>query len=228
MSITVDTLRRNLHTKRFKYSTTKYPFKKVLTDLYGIDLEELHLALGSFELFNTTEGYYREQSTLAHKVFYKNFNKEFSSIYDQFIKEVIAKIVNYEFHYQKIPTFRVGLPGNLFIKEFHKDSDYNHQQYEVNFNVGLSNFLGDAALLAEDSPDSNNYVLLECSYGEIISLNHIDYKHGAKPNSTNQTMVSFDFRIAIKEFYYDSDLTSMVRNTKFSIGSYFSESTINA
>ena len=41
-------------------------------------------------------------------------------------------------------------------------------------------------------------------------------------------MVSFDFRIAIKEFYYDSDLTSMVRNTKFSIGSYFSESTINA
>ena len=91
----------------------------------------------------------------------------------------------------------------------------------------MSNFLGDAALLSEDSPDSGEYILLECPYGEIFSLNHIDCRHGANTNSTEQTMVSFDFRIAIKDFYYESDLTSMVRNTKFSIGSYFSDSAVN-
>ncbi len=227
MDATPRNLREELHTKKFHYSTDRFPFKAVLTNLLGVELEELHLGLGSFELFNTSEGYSREQSTLAHKVFYSNFDREFSDMYHNFMKEVIKKIVPYEFHYQRVPTFRVGLPGNLFIKEFHRDSDYNHQEYEVNFNLGLSNFIGDAALLAETTPDSNDYELLECPYGEIFSLNHIDCRHGANINSTDKTMVSFDFRIALKDYYYESELTSMVRNTRFAIGSYFSNNAIS-
>ena len=54
--------------------------------------------------------------------------------------------VKEDFYYQVIPTFRIGLPGNKFVGEYHKDSKYNHQSYELNFNLGISGYLGDAAL----------------------------------------------------------------------------------
>ena len=74
---------------------------------------------------------------MAHKVFYANYETRFKPLYNRFIREVIKNIVNEEFYYQVIPTFRVGLPGNKFVGEFHKDTQYSHQDYEINFNVGL-------------------------------------------------------------------------------------------
>ena len=43
------------------------------------------------------------------------------------------------------------------------------------------------------------------SLWENILFDHIDCLHGSDPNETDKTMVSFDFRLALKDIYYDTD-----------------------
>ena len=213
-------LRRYLHTKSFKFSTYEYPFKEVLQELYGCELSYIHEHLGTFDQFERAN----DQSTLAHKVFYSNFNKSIKPIYERFIKKFIVDILSpHQFYYQVIPTFRIGLPGNKFVGEYHKDSFYNHQSYELNFNVGLANYIGQPSLKTEKEPESKEFILLESPYGNIFSFDHIDCLHGSDPNETSKTMVSFDFRLALKELYFDTDASSVNLATSFVPGSYFSK-----
>ena len=217
-------LRQHLHTKSFNYSTEQYPFKRILEDLFGCPLFNLHKTLGNFDIFNRTN----DQSTLAHKVFYANYNKLIKPIYERFIEQEVSKIIYpYKFYYQLIPTFRIGLPGNVFVGEFHKDSKYNHLPYEINFNLGLENYLGEAALKTEILPNSKKWKILECPYGNIFSFNHIDCLHGSEINHSEKTMVSFDFRLALKDLYYDSQAESVNLKTSFKPGFYFSSNLIN-
>ena len=212
-------LRKYLHTKTFEFPTTKYPFKETLEELYGCNLSFLNKYLGRFDKFERAN----DQSTLAHKVFYSNFNKSIKPIYDKFIKEFIVEILKpHKFYYQVTPTFRIGLPGNKFVGEYHKDSFYNHQNYELNFNLGLANYIGQPSLRTEKEADSNDYIILESPYGKIFSFDHIDCLHGSDPNETDKTMVSFDFRLALEEIYFYSDASSVNLGTNFVPGEYFS------
>ena len=109
------------------------------------------------------------------------------------------------FAYQVIPTFRVGLPGNRFVGEYHTDAKYNHPDFELNFNIGLSNNLMPCCLMSEKISNTRKYYPLECENGEIFSFNHIDCVHGSEINTTDQTMVSMDFRVAMIPFYEEID-----------------------
>ena len=212
-------LRPQLHMKYFDYSVNDYPFKETLENLYGCKLADLHLYMGIFERFKRDN----DQMSLAHKVFYSNFEEKIKPIYVKFIKNFISKIFGkHKFYYQLIPTFRVGLPGNVFVGEFHKDSSYNHQNYEVNFNLGLANYEGNAALKTQIMPASDKWKKLSCPYGKIFSFDHIDCLHGSEPNLGNKTMVSFDFRLALSELYFDSPAKSLNMKSEFKPGSYFS------
>lgn len=220
-----NSLRRSLHGSIFQYDTGRFPFKEELEQLYGCDLSMLHQHLGAFDTFKRSN----DQTTLAHKVFYANFDRSIKPLYFKFIKEFVASILApHEFYYQLIPTFRIGLPGNKFVGEFHKDSEYNHQSYEINFNLGICNYIGEAALKTESKPGTGEYITLECPYGSVFSFDHIDCNHGSDPNLTNNTMVSFDFRLALKDLYYESDSHSVNMFTKFRPGSYFSEQSISS
>lgn len=97
------------------------------------------------------------------------------------------------------------MPGNKFVGEFHKDSQYNHKDYELNFNLGLCNYLGKASLKVQKRKNSEEYIYLECPYGSVFCFDHINCKHGSEENISNKTMISFDFRIALKSFYFDSN-----------------------
>jgi hypothetical protein len=215
-------IRKSLHTQHFSYNTEEYPFKDLVEEILGVRLEELHKFLGQYNVFNRAS----DQSTLAHKVFYANFESKIKPLYNSFISDIIANIVQTDFYYQVIPTFRIGLPGNKFVGEFHTDTKYNHQPYEVNFNLGLANYTGNAALLSEKTPESSEFVLLECPYGEIFSFDHIDCLHGSEPNGSELTMASFDFRLAIKDLYVDTPAKSINVGTSFKPGSYFSAESV--
>ena len=224
MLIESNKLRSFLHTKIFNYSIDKYPFKEILENLFGTELSNLHKTLGNFKKFEVKNNISTDQSTLAHKVFYSNFSRTIEPLYKKFIKEVIIPILHpHKFYYQQIPTFRVGLPENTFVGEFHKDSFYNHQNYEINFNLGLANYVGDAALKTQLKPGSDKYIILECPYGSIFSFDHIDCIHGAEPNPLGKTMVSFDFRLALQDLYYSSDNRSINQGKGFNRGEYFSK-----
>ncbi len=216
-------LRRELHTKQFAFSTVQYPFLEALERLFGCSLGEIHNYLGSFDRFQRNN----DQSTLAHKVFYSNFHTIIMPIYEQFMKNEMTRILYpHKFYYQLIPTFRIGLPGNTFVGEYHKDSKYNHQDYEVNFNLGLANYEGKSALRTEVSPGKDEWITLESPYGKIFSFDHIDCLHGSDPNDSDKTMVSFDFRLALYDLYYESDASSVNMTTQFRPGSYFSSKAI--
>ena len=68
---------------------------------------------------------------------------------------------------------------------------------------------------------------MECPYGEIFSFDHIDCIHGSEINDTDNTMVSFDFRIALKNLYFDSESTSVNTKSQLNKGGYFSNELIN-
>ena len=218
----INVLRAKLHTMQFTYDTNEYPFKEEIESFYGVDLERLHHSLGRFDIFDRS----KDQSTLAHKVFYANFNTRIKPLYDLFMREVISPIIGEKLYYQAIPTFRLGLPGNKFVGEFHKDSDYNHQMYEINFNLGLSNYLGEAALKTEVKPGIQEYVTLECPYGKIFSFDHIDCMHGSELNNSDLTMASIDFRIALEKLYFETDTASINMHSRFKPGEYFSHNLI--
>ena len=226
MENNIDTckLRSHLHMKKFQYSIEKYPFKEVLESLFGCKLGDLHKYIGQFDKFDREH----DQNTIIHKVFYSNFKEKIKPIYEKFIKEFIPTIVlNKPFYYQIIPTFRVGLPGNVFVGEFHKDSFYNHQNYELNFNLGLANYEGDASLITETKPNSKDWAKISCPYGNIFSFDHIDCLHGSEPNTANKTMISFDFRLALEELYFfNSEAKSMNMKSLFVPGGYFSKEVI--
>ena len=212
-------IRESIHMKLFDYCTKEYPFKKIIEDSFGVPLSDLHKWIGHFPVFNKDN----DQQTIIHKVFYANFELKFQKVYEKFINNFLTEIIDHKFYYQKIPTFRIGLPGNKFVGEFHKDSQYNHQDYEINFNVGLSNYLGETALKVEAKPNSNEFVYLACPYGTIFSFDHINCLHGSELNTSDKTMVSFDFRIALKNFYFSSNAKSIGNATRFNKGYYFSD-----
>ena len=222
------TPRQELHLKKFNYSIETFPFKTDLESLFGIDdLSKLHEYLGSFDVFDQSH----EQTTIAHKIFYAHFKKpdsSFRTIYIKFINTFIAKIVPCKFYYQTVPTFRVGLPDNKFIGNFHKDTLYNHKPYELNFNLAFCNYQNDAGLFIEDIPDSGRYIGSKIDYGEVMCFDHIDYMHGSQINSTGKTMVSMDFRLALAEQYFDDPSAfSINTHSAFKIGDYFNERPIN-
>ena len=215
-------VRKSLHAKKYKYDVKKYPFKEILENVFGVELENLHHWLGEYSEFSKDT----DQNTILHKVFYANFKEKISCLFDYFIKNEMANFIPHDFYYQLIPTFRVGLPGNKFVGEYHKDSNYNHQDYELNINLGLSNYFGNACLRAETAPNSNNFISLECPYGEVFSFDHINCLHGCEINTTDKTMISFDFRLALTNFYFESSAKSIGIGKSFNIGSYFSKEII--
>lgn len=221
-------LREDLHLKKFKYDTKKYPFYEYLSALFGVsDLENIHEYLGHFDPFKREQ----DQYTILHKVFYANFkfkNSPLKKMYEDLIKSFISSLVPQKFYYQKIPTFRIGLPDNKFVGEFHRDTAYNHQPYELNFNLAIANYKNSAALITEDIAGSKNLITAEIDYGEVMGFDHIGCFHGSEINQTGKTMISMDFRLALADMYYeDPNAKSVNMNSKFIIGDYFSEENVN-
>ncbi len=216
--------RAKCHGQLFDYDTTKFNFKERLEELFGCSLAGLHEWLGSFECFDRRN----DQHTLAHRVFYSNYARVIKPVYDDFMSIYMSKIVRFPFSYQVIPTFRIGLPGNRFVGEYHKDSKYAHPEFELNFNLALSNYLSPCCLMSEKVPDSGEFYPIECRHGQVFSFNHIDCMHGSEINTSSETMVSFDFRLAMIPFYKDNNSRSINMKRAFSIGDYFSSEIINS
>ena len=222
--VTASETRQSVHGMTFSYELRKYPFGEALEKLFGLELQDLHLWLGDFEKFDRKN----DQQTIVHRVFYSNYSNIIEPIYKDFITNFLSQIIDFPFSYQVIPTFRLGLPGNRFVGEYHTDAKYNHPDFELIFNMGLSNNLKPCCLMSEKVSNTNEFYPLECENGEIFSFNHIDCLHGSEINTTDQTMVSMDFRVAMIPFYREIDAKSVNMNSSFKIGDYFSKEIINS
>ena len=210
--------------KRIKYKTNKYNFRKVLIEWFKTnELSKLHL-IKDYEHFKREN----DQSTIWHKTYYEKIRSDesFDDIYVKFLIDVIKPRYGEQIVYQKIPTFRVHLPGNIAVGEFHKDKYYRDVKWaekvrETNYYLPLTKAYGTNTIWAETEEDKGDYRSFDSNYGECIEWNASNLSHGNKDNLTSNTRVSFDFRVIPKSRYVDSNHLTINTKTKFGIGGYY-------
>ena len=215
---------------RINYQTNRFDFKGLITFWFKGDgilpdggLSKLH-EYKSYDLFDRKH----DQSTIWHKSFYGHMVDDiaFDIHYTGFLKAVIKPRFNEEIVYQKIPTFRVHLPNNVSVGEFHKDRHYRDEKWanevqELNYFLPLTKAYGTNTIWAETEEDKGDFKEMRAEYGECVEWNASKLTHGNKKNLTSLTRVSFDFRVIPISRYRESDHLTINTKIPFGIGGYY-------
>jgi ectoine hydroxylase-related dioxygenase (phytanoyl-CoA dioxygenase family) len=207
----------------FEYNVDEYNFREVIVKFVKCsELESLH-EIKSYDLFDLSN----DQTSVFHRNFYDSceVDDSFDTLYKQFVSNVVTKYLgDKSVIYQKRPTFRVCLEGNIAVAEFHKDSNYNHPEEEINFFIPVTDCSNNNTIWIEKEIDSEDYEPVTLKYGQVLVFKGGLYKHGNKVNDTGQTRVSFDFRV-IKESEYEEskflNYSSINSNKRFIVGEYY-------
>tara|TARA_B110000027_G_scaffold77816_1_gene82846 strand:+ start:170 stop:868 length:699 start_codon:yes stop_codon:yes gene_type:complete len=223
--------------KYYNYDQKKFPFDKIVKDIYGIkELNDIHLLLqnSNNNLFTNQN----DDSTLIHSIFYKKLNsgwEEFTTLYYELVKMIMEDVFNEKsIVYQASPNFRVQLPNNIAVggnkKDlperygWHKDTDkqYDHPNFEKNFILPLTNSSNTASVYIETYPNSDKFIPADMKVGEFFQFYGGKCIHGNKPNETGKSRVSLDFRLVPSEDYNEvSSISSKITSKKFVVGSYY-------
>ena len=215
---------------KINYDVTTYQFLNIVESWFLNDdmlptggISNLHIKR-TYDLFERKN----DQSTIWHKCFYKNIREDssFDEVYVDFLNDVIKPRFNEQIVYQKIPTFRVHLPGNIAVGEFHKDKHYRNEEWankvqELNYFVPLTKAYGTNTIWAETEEDRGDFKEMRANYGECVEWNASKLTHGNKQNVTKVTRVSFDFRVIPKSRYIESNHLTINTKIPFGIGGYY-------
>lgn len=222
--------------KKIKYNTFKYNFSELVESYFFtkenyVPLKLIHTAkdttgklLGDNDVF-TRE---KDQSTYFHKKFYELARlNHFESLYADFIKNIVRPLYSESIVYQSIPTFRIHMPNNIAVGEFHKDKQYRDVKWaesvhEDNFFLPFTDAFDTNTIWVESEEDKGDFSPMICNYGEIVQWDGSNLTHGNKLNSTEYTRVSVDFRVIKKCNYIPSENTSINTKVQFKIGGYYS------
>jgi hypothetical protein len=200
----------------YNYETREFPFAEIVASHLGKpDLALIHQCV-SYALFTRD----RDQSTVFHEKFYA-IGEEFFSVYRPFIRELVRPIVGEDLIYQRIPTFRVHLPNNVAVGEFHRDRDYFHDPAEINFWLPLTRAWDTNTIWIESEEGKEDFMPYHLEYGHFLKFSGANLKHGNKVNKTGFTRVSFDFRVIPLSQYVPNNRRSINRKMRFTIGDYF-------
>ena len=210
--------------KRIEYNTKQYAFREIICNWFETyDLSKLHF-IKDYEHFEREN----DQSTIWHKTYYEKIrsDKSFDDIYTQFLNDVIKPRYGEEIVYQKIPTFRVHLPGNIAVGEFHKDKYYRDVKWaekvkETNYYLPLTKAYGTNTIWMESEEGKEDFKGYDVSYGEILVFSGPNLLHGNQTNIEKDSRCSIDFRIVHPDNFKTSDKGSVTANVKFKVGGYF-------
>lgn len=215
--------------KIFKYDKQYYNFIDLVSEVFEVsDLTSLHINRQDL-ITDERLNLYTESSTKFHDTFYTKLNDnwiELYELYDDFIHNEIVKVINEPFHYQKWPSFRVHIPNDQAIHTFHSDGDplHKHPPGEINFFLPLTSCYGTNTIWVESQPMKLDFKPIELKYGQYSMFNGNQCMHGNKPNKTNLTRVSFDFRIMpVSKYDPTWNVDSPTSHTKFIVGEYYKE-----
>ena len=218
--------------KKYSYNTDKYRFRELVSELFQVDeLEKIHKNKSEW----VRDEYKRmtineENTTDFHDTFYKKLNDnwtDFYESYDKFIHDEIVPIMDEKFHYQYLPSFRVQLPfDNQAVHTWHSDSDqlHKHPKGEINIWLPLTECYDTNTMWIETKPFELDFEPLEGEYGNFWTNHGNVCMHGNKPNVSEITRMSFDFRIVpLSKYDPEHTLTSESNSNKFIVGEYFKE-----
>ena len=215
---------------KINYDNFLFDFRSIIFDWFDSEgilppggLERLHFHK-SYDLFKREN----DQSTVWHKCFYGKIREDdtFDRLYVDFLHQHIKPRFDEEIVYQKIPTFRVHLPGNISVGEFHKDRHYRNEEWaervqELNYFMPLTKAYGTNTIWAETEEDLGDFQEIRGNYGECVEWDATKLTHGNKQNITSVTRVSFDFRVIPKSRYIESNHLTINTKIPFGIGGYY-------
>tara|TARA_R100000008_G_scaffold85460_1_gene75460 strand:+ start:7477 stop:8097 length:621 start_codon:yes stop_codon:yes gene_type:complete len=203
---------------KLTYDTNSYRFAETLEKVFLTkDLSTLHENLKTFNVDT-------DQSSKYHRVFYKlRDDHSFFVMFRRFVENEVYPLFDEDILFQKKPTFRIHMKGNLAVGGYHKDRDYNHSEHEINFFVPLTEAFESNTVWVESEEDKGDFAPMEASYGEYYMWNGANLTHGNKKNSTGRTRVSFDFRVLPKSKYKASGKKSITQGVPFELGKYYDE-----
>ena len=215
--------RRDLHRHRITGTLEGARFATAVASSIGLPLAALHEHVGPYPLFlpgsdNTTE---------THQQFYSQ-HAEQEQLYLALCR-LVVEVIGEPCFVQRIPTYRFGLPGNRWVGNYHRDSDFGHSNYEFNAICALTVMKGSAALHVERDAGSHCFDPLELDAGELILFDHIDRLHGCPLNREGVSVASIDFRFVPERFSteaFRTDATSLNTGTAFLPGHYFTKEPI--
>ena len=203
------------------YDVNKYSFRHEIEQMFGTsELEKIHkIEECDFGVLNMET----DQTTKLHKNFYKKVRESnFLEEYKKFLREVILPQFNEPLLYQKIPTFRVQVPNNLSVAEFHNDKSYSHSPEEVNIFLPITDAKETYTIWAESEENLADYSPMNAEYGEYYIWDGANLKHGNKKNQSDVSRFSVDFRVMPYSKYDDTNVKETVTTkTKLKLGSYF-------
>jgi hypothetical protein len=187
------------------------------------DLYDLHLLMKKH--YDTLFEVGKDSSTELHKTFYDKLRSgwpKFDAMYESFISKVVSTLFSEDFLYQKNPTVRFHIPGNVAVGAFHTDAEFHHPAGEINFIIPLTNSDDTASPWVEIEPGKNDFEPMMLRIGQLIMFNGNVLRHGNKVNETKFTRVSMDFRI-LPISKYDENVIgeSITTKTKFREGEYY-------
>ena len=218
--IQAQALRRRLHLERISGSREAGDFARAVAAAVALPLEALQNHVGPYPLFQPGA----DNSTDTHQRFYGQHSRQ-QELYEAVCRRVIATIGEPCF-VQRIPTYRFGLPGNRWVGNFHRDSDFGHSCFELNAICALTPMAGSAALHVEQTAGAHDFAALELEAGDLILFDHIDRLHGCPLNREGVSVASIDFRFVPVRFAaqaFRSEATSINTGTAFLPGHYFSD-----
>lgn len=162
-----------------------------------------------------------DQSTDFHGLFYRSFDR-IRPLYRRFLEAVAAEIVGEPFCFQRVPTFRIHLPSNVAVGEFHTDGDYNHPVGELNFWVPLTKAWDSNTIWIETALGKGDCEPVPgLEPGQFLTFDAVRWRHGNVANDTGATRVSIDFRCIPMSRYRPSEGRSVNTAQRFVIGDYF-------
>jgi len=104
------------------------------------------------------------------------------------------------------------------------DPLHKHPPGEINFFLPLTKCYGTNTMWVESEPWKLDFKPIELDYGEYFMFNGNQCHHGNKPNKTNLTRISFDFRIMpVSKYDPTWNVDSPTSHTKFVVGEYYKE-----
>lgn len=211
--------------QHYYYDTKTFDFRGLLRELYGLeDLSLLHqLETKEYDI----AGLGHDTHTDNHKKFFDKLHSgwgEFQEMYLGFVREVISPIVQEEFIFQQLPSYRIQLPNNKAVETWHYDSDeaHAHPFGERNFILPITEMKDTSAVWAESEPNKKDFAPLEGDFGCLIEFNGNQCTHGNKLNTTGRTRISFDFRVLpVAKYNPGHQGVSATSELKFIVGEYY-------
>lgn len=208
------------------YTTADYNFNLLVASLFEVeDLTRLHLLDLSLCVAEQLEQN-NEAETYFHKTFYsklKNGWPEIEKTYEDFVSKEVAPFFDEDFLYQQFPTFRVQVPNQTAVSKWHYDSDedHKHPDWEINFQIALTEMKGTSATWVETVPGLNDFSPMNVGYGQFCIFNGNKCRHGNKRNETDKTRVSFDFRVLPISRHDKKTNKKSYYGKKFAEGGYY-------